>query len=76
MSQGSRRHDRITKKADYGRFGVLEYWLVDPDRDAMTFWRLRAGRYAEIEPKGNRLVSDAIPEFVLDLGKVRKTFSR
>jgi len=76
VSQGSRRYDRITKKADYERFGVLEYWLMDPERDAMTFWRLRAGRYVEIEPEGKRFASEAIPGFVLDLAKVRKIFSR
>ena len=76
MSQGSRRYDRITKKVDYERFGVLEYWLVDPERDAIILWRLRAGRYVEIEPEGKRFASEAIPGFVLDLTKVRKTFPR
>ena len=76
VSQGSRRYDRITKKVDYERFGVLEYWLVDPERDAIILWRLRAGRYVEIEPEGKRFASEAIPGFVLDLTKVRKTFPR
>jgi len=50
------------------------YELVEGVVAAMTFWRLRAGRYLEIKPDGKRFASEAIPGFVLDLMKVRKTF--
>src|SRR5262249_11128470 len=39
ISPGSRRLDSKTKREDYERFGVLEYWLIDPDRQTYTFFR-------------------------------------
>jgi Uma2 family endonuclease len=73
-SVSSRRFDRETKKADYERFGVLEYWVIDPERATMTFFRLQKGRYVEIAPEGDRFASTAVPGFILDLAEVRKTF--
>ena len=74
ISKGSRRYDSETKKADYERFGVKEYWLIDPERKAMTFYRLQDGKYAVVSPDGDHFTSDAVPGFVLDLARVRETF--
>jgi Uma2 family endonuclease len=73
-SESSRRYDQETKKADYERFGVLEFWLIDPEEDAMTFYRLRKGRYVETVPEGDFLSSEAIPGFVLDVARMRRAF--
>jgi Uma2 family endonuclease len=35
LSPSSRGHDALTKRALYGRAGVREYWLVDPDRETI-----------------------------------------
>ncbi len=48
VSKGSRRFDGETKKDDYQRCGVLEYWLIDPERKAMTFCRLKEGRFVAV----------------------------
>jgi Uma2 family endonuclease len=35
LSPSSRSHDALTKRALYGRAGVRELWLVDPDRETV-----------------------------------------
>jgi Uma2 family endonuclease len=74
ISAGSRRFDAETKKSDYERFGVQEYWLIDPERESMTFYRLQFGRFVEVPPTGDTFASQAVPGFVLDLARVRETF--
>lgn len=74
VSPKNRRYDIETKKPDYERYGVGEFWLIDPRRKTMTFYRLEAGRYVEVAPEQDRLPSTAIPGFILDLAEVRKSF--
>jgi Uma2 family endonuclease len=75
VSRGSRRYDSETKKEDYERFGVREYWLVDPERNAMSFYRRNdEGRFVEASIDGDLFRSEAVPGFALDLRLVRATF--
>ncbi len=74
VSRGSRRMDSETKKGDYERFGVREYWLIDPERKAMIFYRLQEGKFVEGPSAGDTFVSQAVSGFVLDLVRVRETF--
>lgn len=74
VSDASRRYDNETKKGDYERAGVMEYWVIDPNRGAMDFYRLRDGRYHLIPPKGDSFESEAITGFALDLSRVRRIF--
>lgn len=71
VSPSSRRFDHETKKDDYERAGVDEYWIIDPERDAMTFYRLESGRYGEIKPEADTLNSTVLEGFILDLRRVR-----
>lgn len=75
-SVSTRRYDLETKKADYERMGISEYWIVDPRRETMTFFRLKAGSYVEVEPDGDRFASVAVPGFALDLSEIRRSFRR
>ncbi|MBI4580613.1 MAG: Uma2 family endonuclease, partial [Planctomycetes bacterium] len=50
------------------------YWIIDPERREMTFYRLHDGRFVAVEPVGDRLASAALPGFELDLERVRRTF--
>jgi len=75
-SLSTRRYDRETKKADYERFGVLEYWIVDPLRKSFEFDRLVDGRYVSIASEGNVFRSEAVHGFALDLAAVRRTFEQ
>ncbi|MBN2562309.1 MAG: Uma2 family endonuclease [Phycisphaerae bacterium] len=74
VSRGSRRMDSETKKQDYERFGVREYWLIDPERTSMAFYRLEEGRFTEVPATGDTFASQAVAGFVLDLARVRETF--
>ena len=74
ISPESRRYDAETKKGDYERFGVKEYWLIDPYQQMMLFYRLESGRFVEVQPQGDKLISEAVPGFILDLAAVRSSF--
>lgn len=45
LSDSTRRIDEGVKLATYERFGVSEYWLVDPDRETVAVHRLEEGRF-------------------------------
>jgi len=76
ISTGRRRYDSETKRGDYERAGIGEYWLIDPYRKQLSFWRLEAGRYVEISPEGERFASQAAPGFVLDIARIRSIFPK
>ena len=35
-SRGNRKYDRVQKLKWYRQYGVIEYWLVDPDAETVT----------------------------------------
>lgn len=41
------RIDRVRKRKVYERFGVPEYWVVDPDADRVEIYRLEGPTYAK-----------------------------
>ena len=44
LSQVNKRHDLVKKKSVYQRFGVKEYWIVDPESKIAQCYALRAGQ--------------------------------
>lgn len=76
VSSGSRSLDTETKYADYERAGVKEYWLVDPYRRAMHFYRLEKGQFVEAAVKGDTFESKAVEGFKLDLKPIRTAFDQ
>lgn len=71
VSPDSRRLDRETKKRDYERFGVGEYWLVDPLDKSFAFHRLLDGRWVDAAAEENEFASHVIAGFRLDLHALR-----
>lgn len=76
LSPGSKPLDLITKRDDYERFGVAEYWVVDPVTCKARVWRRVGAHLAEAPTDGDRIASSAIPGFTLDLAAIRRMMKR
>ena len=70
LSEGSRRHDRLTKRHHYQDVAVAEYWIVDIDGGVVERWRptddrpqINAG-VISWQPDGH------LPELVIDLARL------
>jgi len=77
VSENNRRHDQVTKKDEYARAGISEYWIVDPEEETITVLLLKPRRKTYVEhgtfEKGVRATSKILPGFSVD---VTETFSR
>ena len=73
VSPSSRNLDTRTKKDDYERNGVAEYWIIDPQANEFLFYRLENGKYVQ-QPTDDLCTSCAIEGFRLDLAAVRAWF--
>lgn len=47
LSSGNKNHDLIRKKDLYERFGVKEYWVIDPDTRLVMVFQLVNGSYVK-----------------------------
>jgi Uma2 family endonuclease len=74
LSPRTRAKDLNTKREDYEQFGVQEYWAIG--RDEAWKFVLRDGKYAAEEVKGDRIVSEVIAGFTLDLKAARNGIAR
>ena len=48
LSPGNKEHDLVTKKDLYEKFGVQEYWVVDPETKLALGYALNKGVYHRI----------------------------
>ncbi len=71
LSPSNRAFDLVRKRADYGRFGVREYWVFDPADGKVRCFRNRDGQLAEVSVEGDTIASEAIEGFVLRLSQIR-----
>ncbi len=52
FSPGTVRADRKDKFRLYEKFGVREYWMVDPDEKLLEIWQLPGGRFVLVDVYG------------------------
>jgi Uma2 family endonuclease len=72
LSQSTRQRDERLKLDRYDRFGVAEYWIVDPDRRAAKVYRRQSSRLhlaAELSAEGV-LTSPLLPGLEVRLAEV------
>jgi Uma2 family endonuclease len=71
LSPGTRQRDLSTKRALYARFGVAEYWIVDPNAKTVLVLALANDRYDSV-PLGEHgsVVSRVLAELRLSLDEV------
>jgi prepilin-type processing-associated H-X9-DG protein len=75
LSDSTRRYDEIAKRALYERFGVTEYWLVDPDACTVKVYRRGAsGSYGHpvlvTAAEDKTLTTPLLPGLTIDLAEV------
>lgn len=71
VSDENRRHDLETKRFEYAKAGIPEYWIVDPRKAQMTVLRLDGGRYVEhgTFSKRQKATSVLLPGFCVDVAE-------
>jgi len=74
LSPGTRKTDELTKHKLYERFDVQEYWIVDPELDAIDIHRRVEGVFARVSElsaeHGDRLTTPLLPGFAVSLAEL------
>jgi Uma2 family endonuclease len=74
LSPGTRKTDEVTKRRLYERSDVNEYWVVDPDLDAIKIYRRVEGTFARVAElaaeAGDTLTTPLLPGFAVSLAAV------
>lgn len=63
LSEGTRERDRVVKRKLYAKYGVREYWLVDPDGRTVEVLTLGQEGYetSRVFPEGTAVESLLLP---------------
>jgi Uma2 family endonuclease len=73
-SDEDRHRDLVTKREEYAKAGIPEYWIVDPQQGTITVLALRPRRKTYFEHgtfrKGTRAESKLLPGFSVDVTAV------
>jgi Uma2 family endonuclease len=71
LSSSTRRTDEIIKRKLYERYAVAEYWVVDPELDAVKVYRMAEGRYVRATEltaeAGEELATPLLPGLKISL---------
>ena len=75
ISESNRTHDTVVKYSDYAKYGVDEYWLVDPREQEISTWRRADGLFELIDRagRGDRVASKVLDGFDLDPASVLRS---
>ena len=74
VSPGSenRARDLKVKRRLYGKYGVQEYWIVDPENKSVTIFYLSSNALAQIRiaKDGDDITSPLLPGFTLSVSSI------
>ena len=72
VSETTRKRDELTKRKLYERYGVREYWIVDPELETVRLFKRKGRLYAPpVELTRNlTLRTHLLPEFRLSLAEL------
>jgi Uma2 family endonuclease len=67
-----RKRDLVTKRTEYAKAGIAEYWIIDPPEHRITVLRLQAKRYVTFGEwtRTQQACSALLPEFQVDVESV------
>lgn len=71
LSPGTKPLDLITKRDDYEKFGIGEYWVVDPGDGRVRRWIREGTGLQERSSGGDSLASTAIPGLMIQTAQLR-----
>lgn len=71
LSPSTKPYDLVTKRGDYDRFGVAEYWVVDPNDAGIRGWTRRGTEWEDAPRSPDVCIGTAIAGFTLDVAPVR-----
>ena len=76
LSKGTLGHDTREKFIDYEKYGVKEYWIIDPDSlEISEFYYLKDGKYEQFEPDNDIVKSKVIEGFEVNLTELEKSLN-
>jgi Uma2 family endonuclease len=74
LSASSRKTDEIIKRKLYERYGVAEYWIIDPELETVKVYRFVEGHYARVAELSREvnaeLVSSQFPGLTVPLDEI------
>jgi len=70
ISEGTGHHDRQVKRKLYAKYGVKEFWLVDPDKKTIEVLSLGKTGYKSLGVYREELRSALFKDLALDLRKI------
>jgi Uma2 family endonuclease len=70
LSPKTRNSDLIMKRELYQKTGVKEYWIVDPDDQALQQLVIKTGKYEEVSRESTRVSLSFLNDVVVDLKQV------
>jgi Uma2 family endonuclease len=70
-STEDRRRDLVTKKREYAKAKIAEYWIIDPQKELIRVLRLKGTKYVLHGEffKGGMATSHLLPGFAVDVAE-------
>jgi Uma2 family endonuclease len=72
LSPSTKAIDLITKRDDYERLGVAEYWVIEPRDATLRAWSRSGNQLLQAGVSGNQHASTSLPGFTADLAALRR----